>query len=116
MPFGVCPVCGVTYHLNVSLPVDEWYRKYHPEIPFGEVIRSECLLCGIELRVGHQVRVRVVPPEHAEAVAAGDRGVIAAANANGEFAVRLDNGKGTRTFNRHDLWYVAGQPALPDPN
>ncbi len=30
MPYGRCPECGALYHLNVSMPMDEWWDKYFP--------------------------------------------------------------------------------------
>ena len=58
MPFGRCPVCGAMYHLNVGLPLDEWYRQHWPQLRVGDEVPSLCLRCWVNLRPGHRVTVR----------------------------------------------------------
>jgi hypothetical protein len=114
MPFGRCPVCGAIYHMSVGLPVDEWYRRYWPGVPFGAEVPGECFRCWVPLRVGHRVTVRVVPAQLAGAVAAGATGVVSAVEP-GEvpvFVVDLQGADGTSgRFRRGELWCVPGQSA-----
>jgi len=31
MPYCQCPICGKTFHLNVAMPIDAWYREHFPK-------------------------------------------------------------------------------------
>ena len=115
MPFGRCPVCGAGYHLNVGPPVDEWYRRYWPGVPFGAEVPGECPRCWVPLRVGHQVTVRAVPEPLAGAVVIGAAGVVFAVESGVEpvFVVELPGVAGGR-FHRSELFWVPGQPPVPE--
>jgi hypothetical protein len=105
--------------MSVRLPVDEWYRRYWPEVPIGAEVPGECLQCWVPLRVGHKVTVRLDPGELAGAVATGAAGVVSAVEP-GEvtvFVVELEGaGVGRRRFRRNELWYVPGQPSVEGPD
>ena len=117
MPFGRCPVCGASYHMSIGLPVDEWYRRYWPGVTFGAEVPGECIRCWVPLRVGHRVTVRVVPNELADAVSVDTAGVVSAVEP-GEapmFVVELQGaGVASGRFRRSGLWYVVGQPPVPE--
>jgi hypothetical protein len=112
MPYGRCPVCGAGYHLNVSLPVDEWYRRYWPQCQVGDEVPGLCFGCWVELRVGHRVTVRTVPSQLAERLTVGTAGTVVAVESDGEpvYVVELDGGV-TREgrFRRTDLSCIQGQ-------
>ena len=117
MPFGRCPVCGAGYHLSVGLPVDEWYRRYWPGVPFGAEVPGECFRCWVPLRVGHRVTVRIAPDDLAGAVATGAAGVVSAVEPGvvPVFVVELQGaGVVSGRFRRAELWYVPGQPAVAE--
>lgn len=124
MPFGRCPVCGASYHLSVSLPVDEWYRRHWPGVPFGAEVPGECLRCWVLLRVGHQVTVRAVPEPLAGTVGVGAAGVVVAVEQEGAepvFAVELSGAAiPVGHFHRRELFWgwvsrPSGRPQTP-PN
>ena len=112
MPFGRCPICGATYHLSVSLPVDEWYRQYWPQLRAGDEIPDLCPRCGIDLRPGHRVAVRSVPIELAERVTAGISGVVVSVSNEVQplYEVELEGaGVAKGRFLRSELFYILGQ-------
>jgi hypothetical protein len=115
MPWGQCPICRVSFHLSVGLPIDEWYRKYWPQLQVGEVLPELCPRCGIELRPGHRVTVRVVPDDLADKVAEGNQGTVFSVEA-GEPPLYLVHLEGATPlmgkFRRSDLFYVVGQKSL----
>ena len=117
MPFGRCPVCGQSYHLNVSLPQDEWYRQCWPTIPVGDVVPGKCIGCWVPLRIGHQVIVRVVPDALAGTVCVGEAGVVLAIEAVDELAFvvgLVKPGVPSSRFRREELSYMAGQSAVTE--
>ena len=117
MPFGRCPACGAGYYMSVGLPVDEWYRRYWPGVPFGAEVPGECFGCWVPLRVGHRVTVRVVPGELAGAVATGAAGVVSAVEPDGlpVFVVALHGASiPSGRFRRVELSYVPGQTAVAE--
>jgi len=107
-------VCGAGYHMSVGLPVDEWYPRYWPGVPFGAEVPGECFGCWVPLRVGHRVTVRVVPNELAGAVATGAAGVVSAVEPGKSplFVVALQDASGR--FRRVELSCVPGQPAVAE--
>jgi hypothetical protein len=116
MPFGRCPVCGASYHMNVGLPVDQWYRRYFPGVPFGAEVPGKCIRCWVPLRVGHQVIVRAVPEPLAGAVAVGASGVVTVVEPGAEpmFVVEMAGVTVVGQFHRNELFWVPGQPPVPE--
>lgn len=111
MPYGRCPICGTTFHFSVIFAVDEWYRKFWPNLPAGEEVPDLCPRCGIDLRPGHRVAVRVVPNELAGRVAVGTTGVVVSVTDEGipEYQVELDGaGLAKGRFVRSELFYLLG--------
>lgn len=112
MPFGRCPVCGASYHLNVSVPIDEWYRRYWPQVPLGEEVPGECIRCWVELRPGHRVTVRDIPAGLEGLVSVGAPGVVVEVEP-GSPPICVVALKGASVpqgkFRRTDLYYVPGQ-------
>jgi hypothetical protein len=74
MPFGMCPACGATFHLNVA-DVGKCYEEYYPDVPVGELGPAPCLYCWQELEIGDRVIIRA-PVSGRTNVAPGDRGVL----------------------------------------
>jgi hypothetical protein len=100
------------YHLNVSQPLEDWYRRHWPEVRVGDEVPGLCFGCWVELRVGHRVIVRAVPSELAGQLAVGTRGVVSAVESEGEpvYVVELEDASGrTGRFRRPELSYVMGQ-------
>jgi len=94
MPFTKCPICGELSHLNVS-NIEQWYAKYYPGTPVGELVPGKCYACCHDLDASTRVVVR--RPLIGEAQApAGAHGVIErvlSAAAHGKiYLVRLDSG------------------------
>ncbi len=117
MPFGRCPVCGAGYHMSVGLPVEEWYRRHWPGVPFGAEVPGECFGCWVPLRLGHRVSVRVVPNELGGAVATGAAGVVSAIEPGAVpvFVVALQGASvPSGRFRRVELSCVPGQPAVAE--
>lgn len=115
MPYGRCPVCGTSYHMSVSLPLDDWYHRYWPGVPVGSEVPGKCPQCWVPLRVGHQVTVRAVPAPLAGVVAVGTTGVVAAIESGAEllFLVELpDAAVPAGRFGRGELFWVPGQPPI----
>jgi hypothetical protein len=114
MPFCQCPVCGVTYHMSVSL---DWYRQNWPQRQAGDVVSGECFSGWKELRVGDPVKVRTVPPELAAQVAIGTPGVVQRVENGAEpwYSVAL-HGVGVEVgrFQRSDLLYAGGRTLTSD--
>lgn len=111
MPFGQCPVCGANYHLNVNLPVGEWYARHWPGIAVGEPVRAKCARCSVDLRPGHRVSIRSVPLELEGRVEVGACGVVTAIKPiPPAFVVELE-GSAARIgrFRREELLYIIGQ-------
>lgn len=55
MPFGKCPSCGQSFHLNVA-DVEAWYRERWPSVPIGAEVAEECAGCWAK-RTGVAVRL-----------------------------------------------------------
>lgn len=112
MPFGRCPICGAGYHLNVNLPLDEWYRQFWPQLRVGDEVPGLCFGCWVDLRVGHRVTVRTVPAELAGRLTVGTPGLVSAVEFDGEpvYVVELEGvAVSSGRFRRSELSFVAGQ-------
>jgi hypothetical protein len=105
MPFGQCPVCGAGYHLSISMPVVEWYRRHWPGVSVGDPVPGKCVRCWVDLRAGLRVTVRSVP--------AALEGVVTSVEPNGPpVVVALETSEVTSgRFHRTELFYVVGQKA-----
>jgi hypothetical protein len=57
MPYSMCPLCGTLSHLNV-VDVSEWYKKHHPNVPFGQLVAGRCFYCWQDLKEGDDVVIR----------------------------------------------------------
>jgi hypothetical protein len=118
MPFGKCPVCGGTFHLSVG-SVPEWYKERWPKLRVGDVVPELCFYCWVDLRSGHRVRVRTVPPELSDVVDVGTDGIVKSLEDGPEpvFVVYLEGAKVKEgRFRRSDLTYVADQSQnSPEP-
>jgi hypothetical protein len=118
MPFSRCPVCGELFHLNIGLPLDEWYHSYWPQVHIGDEVPGECLLCWVELRPGHRVTIRSVPEELGACVDVGTPGVITATEPGSlpVLVVALEKASvPSGRFRRSDLYYVPGQKSEAEP-
>ena len=112
MPHSKCPVCGSMFHLSISLPLDEWYRQYWPQIKVGDAVPGLCPRCWIDLRPGHRITVRTVPTELESDLESGTEGVVAAVETGPEpiYLVEFAGAKvSSGRFPRADLFYVLGQ-------
>ena len=112
MPFGRCPVCGATYHLNVGPPIEEWYRRHWPQVPVGAEVPGECFRCWVLLRVGHRVTLRVVPDELAGRVAVGAEGIVTSAEPGPPPAYLIEfsgTGSVAARFRRDELYFDVRQ-------
>jgi hypothetical protein len=59
MPYAKCPVCGSTFHLQVT-DIGEWYRNRYPSLPFGSIVPATCFFCWPEIKEGDRVVVRKI--------------------------------------------------------
>jgi putative addiction module component (TIGR02574 family) len=112
MPFGRCPVCGAMYHMSIGLPVEEWYRRYYPQVPVGAEVTGECFQCWIPLRLGHRVTVRAVPTALTGRFAVGAEGIVTGIEPGPPPAYLVEFGGAgavTARFRRDELWYLLGQ-------
>ncbi len=113
MPFGQCPVCGAGYHLSISMPVVEWYRRYWPGVSVGDSVPGKCVRCWVDLRAGHRITVRSIPAALEGRVEVGAQGVVTSVEPNGPpVVVALETSEVTSgRFHRTELFYVVGQKA-----
>ncbi len=113
MPFGQCPVCGASYHLSIGMPVVEWYHRHWPGVPVGEPVPGKCVRCWVDLRPGHRVTVRSVPPGLEGHVEVGAQGVVTSFEPSLPAIVVELEGSATLLgrFHREELFYVVGQKA-----
>lgn len=108
MPYVRCPVCDGLTHLAIRTSLKHWEREHVKERdPLG-VPLMKCPGCWVELRPGHQVKIRALVGQHAEPLEIGQLGV--AELVGPPIIVSFD---GTRaTLAREELSYILGQPAL----
>jgi hypothetical protein len=113
MPFGKCPVCGASYHLSIGMPVVEWYQRHWPGVTVGDPVPGKCARCWVELRPGHRVSVRSVPPGLEGQVEVGAQGIVTFVEPSDPPIVVALEGAAVRSgrFNRTELFYVLGQKA-----
>lgn len=99
MPYSRCTICGGFEHLNVSLPVEGWYRGMHPDVPVGELVPGICFFCWVEIREGERIKVRDLIGKNAwignKEIRRGMSGVVEKAYRGREggmlYRVKLDN-------------------------
>src|SRR5579859_4258453 len=94
MPYGKCPLCGCTYHLQVT-DVAAWYRDWHPAVPFGSIVPGKCYFCWQEIKEGDRVVVRKIIGDEplAKPDEIGTVKTILGSEDGSVFLVKLDSGK-----------------------
>lgn len=114
MPFACCPVCGDSFHLAVRSDIKEWERQHVRERSAQGIPLLRCIRCWVELKAGHQVKVRSLPSVQTATIAVGQYGVVTSVgDADGQVTVRI--GEMLVKFNRTELSYVVGQEPLRTP-
>ena len=107
MPYARCPVCADAYHLRVVIPLDEWERTRVTQRDSDGTPLLKCVRCWVELRAGHRVTVRSVPPDLDAKLRAGQEGVVVASLEGGRVRARF--GTIDTEMRREDLLYIVGQ-------
>lgn len=94
MPFGKCPVCGITCHLNVT-DVATWYRERHPTVPPGSIVPIICFFCEQEINKGDRVIVRRIigNEKHVQKDEKGTVSAVLNSEDGSVFVVTMDSGK-----------------------
>jgi hypothetical protein len=94
MPYIMCPQCGTVAHVSVG-DHKEWYERYHPGIPFGNLVPGLCYYCFQEIKEGDSIVVRKLCNEK-EGVQVGDGGRLQKVWTSKDgslYEVRMDSGK-----------------------
>jgi hypothetical protein len=108
VPYVCCPVCNGSMHLAIRTSLEDWEREHVKERDSFGVPLMKCPGCWVELRPGHQVRIRALTGQHEEPLEVGQLGVVELVGP--PITVRFD---GLRAMlAREELAYVLGQPAL----
>ena len=94
MPYGKCPLCGCTYHMQVT-DVTAWYRDRHPSVPFGSIVPGKCYFCWQEINIGDRVVVRKIIGDE-QLAKPNEKGTVQSildSEDGSVFVVKLDSGK-----------------------
>lgn len=111
MPYARCPVCQSVFHLAVRGTPEAWERQHVRERAQDGTPLLKCLGCSVDLRPGHRVAVRTLPPHLAAFLSIGDLGVVESQVAAGRTSVAVRFGQLRAELKREELSYVPGHPS-----
>jgi hypothetical protein len=110
MPYARRPVCPDSFHLKVVIPLEEWERTHVTERASNGTPLLKCVRCWPDLRAGHRVSIRAVPPGFAGVLTVGQEGGVVASLSSGGVRVRF--GTIDTEMRWEDLFYIVGQPPV----
>jgi hypothetical protein len=110
MPFARCPVCQSLHHLLVRTSPQEWEREHVREREVDGTPLLRCFKCWVDLRPGHQVTLRTVPPEFENILSVGDHGIVEASAGSDGVTILVRFANVQVELKREFLSYVFGQP------
>jgi hypothetical protein len=85
MVYCRCPNCGSRFHVNIGIPVDDWYRKFAPGLKSNEEPELACFACWNKLAIGDRVKIRIKPARIDSGFHVGDEGEVSAIETEAEY-------------------------------
>lgn len=95
-------------HLAIRTSIEDWEREHVKERDTFGVPLMKCPGCWVDLRPGHQVKIRALISQYEALLAVGQQGVVELAGP--PITVRF--GEIRAMLQREELSYVLGQPGL----
>lgn len=112
MPYVFCPICHDFFHLKIHGDIAAWEQQHVIDRTKNGTPLLKCIRCWVELRVGHLVTIRTVPPT-STLLQVGQQGcVISTQLINNDMIITVRFGEQHYDFKRDELFYVMGQPSI----
>jgi hypothetical protein len=108
VPYVRCPVCDSLTHLAIRVSLDDWEREHVKDRDASGMPLMKCPGCWVDLRPGHQVRVRALIGQHRGQLEVGQLGVVESVGP----LITVKLGDLMVPLLREELSYVLGQPSL----
>ena len=93
MPYGKCPLCGCTYHMQVT-DFAAWHRDRYPSVQVDLLVPGKCFFCWQQIQEGDRVVVRKIIGDE-QLAHPNDQGTVKAilkSEDGSVFVVMLDSG------------------------